>query len=816
MKLLGLSLVSSPAVAAWMAADRRQGSPRHRWIAWGAVAVTVLVAVLLLVSPIRWQVTALIWGLYCLLGGAVVAFLAPPATREAESARDDWARRTLQLAVPLLLFIPLALVVLRLLVWAPLGPLLARLNPQVASSEDFVTLTFFDSLWAIPCGLVFVALSLRQGRLRSLGDFFAAFGAWGVFLLLREVLLFGTLGLLATQNLALLGHGDLLAGQLTLMILGFAVLSVPWTLRWAWKPRPVWRKALEGLAGVAATVICLGLWVGLTAQGHLMNARWQERRGNLEGAMEASRRALLVGSSPYVEAYLQHRIGLLHLKLGHVDRALAAFRLVATTRNRDDELVRLSLHYLDRLEDPQPGERVVLDGVEVRTEHRAAYCAPNTLALVFGYWEGEPQSVSGVGQRIAYESLGSLMSDIRFEAERRGYEHRLVPFAGLDDLRWLIDRGVPALLYQPGHVMAVFGYDDRLGTAVTYDTAQWDIWMDQPYEELLEAWGETYFLMGLVLPRGDGERFDEVRGRYPASDSEAAWFWYLAQELRATRKPAGYWERALLQSPSFFPAVFELLDEAHSATDRRRWIEEHGDPGAMIARAHRMLDRPQAPRDEIAQGLASWHAAGEDWAAIRELAERGLEGSIPLAAGLAAYEDGDWQGAASLLDESRLGSPISNTERLRALSEVRRRLGDRTGTAEALADLLEYSRGDQLEPMLAETVELADTQPASFRVRLFERALTGRPREPAYHLGYSGALLDQLEREPPDSDEQRDLLQLARRAARLARLLSDDEADAARADALLARAEQVEAGLGESRGDTGRVEDPSPEVRPAG
>jgi len=191
---------------------------------------------------------------------------------------------------------------------------------------------------------------------------------------------------------------------------------------------------------------------------------------------------------------------------------------------------------------------------------------------------------------------------------------------------------------------------------------------------------------------------------------------------------------------------------------------------------------------------------------------QGLETSIPLDAGLAAYHGGDWQRAAGLLDQAE--EVFAWDMRLSALSDARRRMGDRAGTADALFELLENTSGDDLEPMLAEALELADENPASFRRQIFSFALESRARDPELHLGYSESLLRELEREPPETGE-RELLQQARRAARLARLLTDDEAAALRADELLARAERVEAGLGESRGDAGS-DDLGPELRPAG
>jgi tetratricopeptide (TPR) repeat protein len=637
LRCAGLGLFASPAAVLWVLTRE---TPR-RWIAAASGVAVAVAGLLLLTSSLRFELVAAAWGAFCLLASlAAAAFLPGPVADEVPD-RHPWSRQTLRALVPLIFLMPSLDVVASLLGMQLIGGLLARLNPEVVDPREVLGLIALDALWLIPCGAVFAAASLRRGRLGRPSDLFAAAASWGAFLFLRQVFVQGALGALESQRIGVEGFDHWNEWQVWILQGAFVLAAVPVTLHLAWGRGSRMARLAGAVLLLGAATLNLAVLAGANSRVSFVTARILERSGRVPAALTWYGRALEADSDPALASYLQHRIGLLHYKLGDLERARAAFRLLTTTRNANAELVGEGRYYLERLSEGRPERRKVLPGVEVPTEMRDGYCAPNTLALAFRFL-GRPVSVSELGEKVTLLGLGTSGSDIRLLADEYGFDHILVPFATLDDVRWLIDRGMPALLYRPGHVLSVFGYDDRLGTAVAFDTSRWDTWVDRPYPDLEAEWGESHFLLGVVLPRsGDpgGARADEVRKRFAGPHSDAAWHWWLAREDMGRGEE--HLRKAVLADPRFSLAVFGLLNHlGGDASDGSRiaWIESHADMPAVEAEARRLIVREHSNAAEIAQGLANWYYAEERWQDLvdlaRELERRRLhtavaEGGLP-------------------------------------------------------------------------------------------------------------------------------------------------------------------------------------------
>lgn len=802
LRCAGLGLFASPAAVLWALT---KDSPR-RWIALVSGAAVAATGLLLLTSGLRFDLVAAAWGTFCLLASLAAAAFLPGHVSEEVPDRHPWSRQTLRALVPLIFLMPSLGAVAGLLGTYLIGGFLARLNPEAVNPQDMIGLLLLDAFWLIPCGAVFVAASLRRGRLGRPSDLFVAAASWAAFLFLRQVLVQGALGALESQRIGVEGFDHWNQWQVWVVQGAFVLAAVPVVLHLAWG-RGSWMARLggAGMLLVAATVN-LAVLVGANSRVSFVTARILERSGRVPAALTWYGRALEADSDPALASYLQHRIGLLHYKLGDLERARAAFRLLTTTQNANSELVGEGRYYLERLSEGRPERRRVLPGVEVPTEMRDAYCAPNTLALAFRFL-GRPVSVAELGEKVTLLGLGTSGSDIRFLADEYGFDHLLVPFATLDDVRWLIDRGIPALLYRPGHVLSVFGYDDRLGTAVAFDTSRWDTWVDRPYPDLEAEWGDGHFLLGVVLPRSGGPaRTAEVRKRFAGPRADAAWHWWLAQEETARQEE--HLRQAVLTDPRFSLAAFDLLDQmGGDAADRPRiaWIESHADMPAVEAEARRLIVREHSNAAEIAGKLAGWYYAEERWQDLvnlsRELERRRLHTAVATEAGIAAARLEDWQRALFLLEgpvrglreDDEEGGGLHDVEAVASIVHAELVLGHDEAAADDLNLWSQWVEDDDLDTVLGYAEELSVDQGPAFLEGIYSSHVYSRPEDVAIQLRMAEVSL-RAARELPE--DRQDRLQHARRAATLARALATDPETRRRAEALLGEARRMSAAQG--------------------
>lgn len=784
---LGLGLLASPAAVLWVATGPRRDL---RWLRWLVSVLVAVAAVALLLSQWRWQLVTTVWAAFCVLGTLLVVMLTggPRLDLDGEKPPGEtpWGRQTIGAFLPLAVAMPCLLIVSRLLGWLLLGDGLVALNPGAVDPEAAFGMMFVDLLWIVPSGLAFAALSFRRSRLASIADLGRAAGAWMVFLFLRELLLQGGFGVLESQLIGGIGFEDWGFWRATVIWSVLAGAALPLTLYLAWGRAPALRRLGAVSALLLAALVNLAVLVGSNGQIHFVAGRLLERSGHPQQALRWYARSFATSTHPGLEAYLQHRIGLLLYKQGDVARASSSFTQLTTGDAYYPELVAEGAHYLTRLDRTEDGaDRVVLPGVEVRSERRRAYCAPNTLALVLGFL-GRPVGVAELGEEATLLGSGTSGSDICFLMERYGFEQLLVPFATIDDLRWLVDHGLPALVYTPGHVLAVVGYDERLETAVCYDTAKWDIWVDRPFEELEEDWGQELFLMGVVLPLESAESsVRQARERFGGSRPMAARQWWLHHEESDVAARVARLKRAVKTDPTFFPAIFDLLelaDWAPESDDVVAWLEQSADGAAAVAEATELLRRPHANADLVAGGLARWYqCCGEPeplLALALELSRRGEFDEVRAAAGIAAAELGQWERVTFLMKDALPEDDAA----LVALATAHSRLGQEDMAAAALKRLVSYVEDDRLEGAFDDAVELAAGRGPGFLEDIYRSYLYSRPDDTGALLRLAELSLEAVEQNP---DERLERLQQARAAATSAWALAEDEAVKGRARELL-------------------------------
>ncbi len=582
--------------------------------------------------------------------------------------------------------------------------------------------------------------------------------AVSVIFLICQTLLFGTLSF---QSVGMT-HADILhVGKRLLLWCLFLVGVIPSTLWMAQRTSVL--GAFRRLTICVAVVFLLhATWViylGLEGYGYLIGGRWAEQRGAVPVALQLYEKGLVARSTPMINSYLQYRVGLLSHRLGHHEQAMRAFGRVVTIYNANRKLVEEATDYQQNLKmQPAKSSRRVVKGVEAQmgTEYKSAYCAPNSLALVLGHW-GYRVSPKQIGEAITAFHLGSSLVDIVWYTEQFPLRHRLVPFASIETIKGYVDRGIPVLAYLPGHVLAVFGYDEWLQTLVAYDTASWDIWVDLPIRRFEEEWKKTHRLLGIVEPAIRGEDVLRPPRVGPASQAQhlALLHDLLAREesLVNPRQARRHWEASLALEPSWFPGAIALYHDSpwtRSELGRRYPVDQllnHVESSIPEYAYRGSPDLIQALQLAVRLGYYEDVKQFEERLRALGLLTPEFLGSI----GLAALSQGKAQAGAALLGQATPPQPLELAVAL-----------ERSGATEAaLARYGEAVRSEWLQPTdrwlaMRKVLELGQRFKTWDRiVEAGQAYLEQHPYDAVVQAGYARSLLKMAESNPHQAEKLR-------------------------------------------------------------
>ncbi len=783
------SLFGTPAVGSWFLPSpegRAIKELRFTCIA-AASGLTTGLFILLLAVPVSWKAATAVWMVYLtgtsiLLGIIAQIWQVPAPGRSARPGRRGSAW------IPALSFFISAFIATfaQIAVAAVLAGLPAGLGAPIKDPQDFFKSIFIN--YAVLCILValFLFLSLRWKRLNTPRDFFTALFSWVWVTSLGIFLVQGVMGSFMRNIFGIELTTHFSGSRMTLMTVVFMFAGLPLVLYTAWGRGSLGRRFAVTTVTMCCAFLSLFLALGMVPWAECAWGRHLEKEGRPQAALAWYGRSLERRSTPLVVSYLEHRIGLLNYKLGHKKAAINAFKLLQTTNNANPFLARSAELYLDRLLSGAGGKRVVLPGVETATDYRAAYCAPNTLSVVLNYLHKDV-SASQVGEAISMVYQGTSITDISLYCDRLGLDHILIPFATPEDCRFVIDHGYPFIVYLPGHVLAVFGYDTRLRTLIAYDTATWDIWVDHPQSSFLVQWSQENYLGAVILPRRRSKDIDRIRERYLNAGSRAAWLMALSENDRWILDERRHLLGALAADPTCLPAALNLFEHFPGFADAipsssydglmKRAVEllrrpsfEHWDLLSRYARF--LLKTRQYNRmvllynylDAIGRGAKFRLYAGEAWFHLHNPSK-----AVPLLSGSAGE---DAMGtlllarsneALGMRDEARDG--FVHALQLVASNDKAK---DRAWIARRAYTRLEALHGEQPGPMQA--------APLREYLRFW-------PADAPRQLDYARCLVNGVEQ---NGKHRHDNLLRARRAATLAMLLSSDEALKARAQKILA------------------------------
>ncbi len=264
------------------------------------------------------------------------------------------------------------------------------------------------------------------------------------------------------------------------------------------KRERLWRLIHIPLVNLAA-VIVFSITFGFGSEIFLFLGQHYERHARGDESLLYYEYGLMKAPQKKAASYLQYRIALLNYKAGEVYKATNCFRRVITKYNANNELVKKANYFLKRLSRIEKKERVVLPGVDTRTEYKGSYCVPNSLAFVMKYW-GKNVSPRTIGKTITGLSRGTFIVDQTWFALKEGFCHEFLPLAEADDIKKFIDAGFPVLVYVPAHVFVIFGYDETLSTFVTYDVATHDVWVEYIQRDFIKAWKKQAATLAVVYP----------------------------------------------------------------------------------------------------------------------------------------------------------------------------------------------------------------------------------------------------------------------------------------------------------------------------
>ncbi|MFW6333034.1 MAG: hypothetical protein ACOC23_07000 [Thermodesulfobacteriota bacterium] len=237
-------------------------------------------------------------------------------------------------------------------------------------------------------------------------------------------------------------------------------------------------------------------------------------------------KALYAKAIPHIHyqellASLHHRQGVLQVWNQDYAAALASFKKVMADYSENYSVYRKAKRYVESFEATRFSEdagRKILS-VRHQTFEQAASCFPNSLSVVLNFYEPEPISTRELSYAIKEGfSRGTFVWKAETFLEQMGYHLITTLWGDKDTLLTLLNAGYPVLVYIPGHVYTVYGYDARMEMFFTYDTAKSNRWNDKPFREFQRNWMKNGFQMSVVVRK---EHLEQFTARFPGIDRYA-------------------------------------------------------------------------------------------------------------------------------------------------------------------------------------------------------------------------------------------------------------------------------------------------------
>jgi len=274
-------------------------------------------------------------------------------------------------------------------------------------------------------------------------------------------------------------------------------------------------KKATGIIIVAIPLITLHAIVlsGYTITIDLTAASILEDEEKLGSAKE-----LYAKTIPYIRhdallASLHHRQGVLNVLNRDYEQALSLFKKVMADYSENLEVYKKASKYVESFE---KNKRVTDKGRKIlsvrhRTFQQAASCFPNSLSVILSFYERDPISTRQLsyGIKEGFDE-GTFIWKADSFLTKKGYKLITAFWQNRETLITLLEANYPVLIYVPGHVYTLYGYDSNMEMFFTYDTAKLNRWNDNAFRELQKTWMDGGFLMSVVIRKGDEKNLQHL------------------------------------------------------------------------------------------------------------------------------------------------------------------------------------------------------------------------------------------------------------------------------------------------------------------
>ncbi|MFZ5570144.1 MAG: hypothetical protein ACOZF0_07050 [Thermodesulfobacteriota bacterium] len=246
---------------------------------------------------------------------------------------------------------------------------------------------------------------------------------------------------------------------------------------------------------------------------NLIAASILEERGQLNAAKERYAKTI-----PYIDydpllASLHHRQGVLNVLNENYDAAEASFKKVIADYSEGFDVYSKASRYVESYRKnrsmPEGGRKIL--SVRHRTFEQAASCFPNSLSVILNFYETTPISTRKLSYAIKEGfSQGTFIWKVEAFLHQRDYRLMTTFWERKETLIDLLEAGFPVLIYVPGHVYTLYGYDARMEIFFCYNTAKRNRWDDAPFFEFQRDWMEGGFLMSVVVKKGEEQKLAAI------------------------------------------------------------------------------------------------------------------------------------------------------------------------------------------------------------------------------------------------------------------------------------------------------------------
>jgi len=271
--------------------------------------------------------------------------------------------------------------------------------------------------------------------------------------------------------------------------------------------------ALAALFFVPLVAVHICILSGYSTTLNLLTASIVEGTGNLSKAKEIYLKVIPHVNQDGLIASLNHRLGVMEVLQKNYTEGLSFFQKVAAEYSDDFKVYSKAQKYIESYDQNAASEDKTQTILKVShtTFEQAASCFPNSLSLILSFYEDQKVSARTLSYEIKERiDQGTFIWKAESFLNKNGYGLTTSYWQQGDTLKKLIAAGYPVLVYVPGHVFVLFGFDEKMEMYFSYDTAVLNRWDDKPFDAFYQDWMSSSFMMSVVVKNGSEQALRET------------------------------------------------------------------------------------------------------------------------------------------------------------------------------------------------------------------------------------------------------------------------------------------------------------------